>query len=180
MLTTKMTVQVGVSLLALSLSVPGLAMAQTAPSRGDPSTQLDEIVVTAQKREQNLIDVPLSVQAISGEQLERQGTRDLTQLVDFIPGASVVSKSAPGFDTIQIRGISAGTVGDSTTGYYIDDVVFSIPNLQISPPSRLFDLERTEILRGPQGTLYGNGALGGLVRLITPVLDRRRWDQLRS
>jgi outer membrane receptor protein involved in Fe transport len=176
MLTTKMTVQVGVSLLALSLSVPGLAMAQTAPSRGDPSTQLDEIVVTAQKREQNLIDVPLSVQAISGEQLERQGTRDLTQLVDFIPGASVVSKSAPGFDTIQIRGISAGTVGDSTTGYYIDDVVFSIPNLQISPPSRLFDLERTEILRGPQGTLYGNGAMGGLVRLITPEPDTNDFE----
>ncbi|WP_205480043.1 TonB-dependent receptor [Sphingomonas arenae] len=126
-----------------------------------------EIVVTAQKRQQNLIDVPASVQAVTGETLERTGRQNLTDLVNLIPGASVVSRSAPGFETIQIRGISSGTVGDTTTGYYIDDVVFSIPNLQISPPARLFDLERTEILRGPQGTLYGNGAMGGLIRLIT-------------
>ncbi|MEY2883845.1 MAG: hypothetical protein RL490_1569 [Pseudomonadota bacterium] len=163
----------GFSALALAL-VAGPALAQSgtaAATTEDPS----EIVVTAQKRSQNLSDVPAAIQAISGETLERRGTRSLSQLVDFIPGASIVSKSAPGFETIQIRGISSGTVGDATVGYYIDDVVFSIPNLQLAPPSRLLDLERTEVLRGPQGTLYGNGAMGGLIRILTTTPDTNKF-----
>lgn len=161
------------SSLGLVLAAPAQAQSteseatRTQDEAADSTSGLADIVVTAQKRQQNLIDVPAAVQAITGETLERTGVGDVTQLVELVPGASVVSKSAPGFETIQIRGISAGTVGDTTTGYYIDDVVFSIPNLQLSPPARLFDLERTEVLRGPQGTLYGNGAMGGLVRLIT-------------
>lgn len=162
----------GASALALATSATAAqaqSTGQAAPAetRDAPQAPGDDIVVTAQKREQTLIEVPAAVQAISGEQLERTGVQDISRLVDFVPGASVVSRSAPGFETVQIRGISAGTVGDTTTGYYIDDVVFSIPNLQLSPPARLFDLERTEVLRGPQGTLYGNGAMGGLIRLIT-------------
>ena len=155
----------------LALSIASGAFAQTARTTTDASVDPADIVVTAQKREETLQNVPIAIQAISGAQLERTGTRDLNQLVDFVPGASVVSSTAPGFSTIQIRGIAAGTVGDPTTGYYVDDVIFSIPNLQISPPATLFDLERTEILRGPQGTLYGNGSMGGLVRLITAAPD---------
>jgi iron complex outermembrane recepter protein len=163
------------------LAIAAPALAQTAGGRADGPQQeqpatTDDIVVTAQKREQSLQDVPLAVQAFTGETLERTGVNDVTRLVDFVPGASVVSRSAPGFETIQIRGISAGTVGDTTTGYYIDDVVFSIPNLQLSPPARLFDLERTEVLRGPQGTLYGNGAMGGLIRLITATPNTDRFE----
>jgi iron complex outermembrane recepter protein len=167
----KSTIRVATSFSALAVAlVASPALAQSS-STAATATDDSEIVVTAQKREQNLSDVPAAIQAISGETLERRGTRSLSQLVDFIPGASIVSKSAPGFETIQIRGISSGTVGDATVGYYIDDVVFSIPNLQLAPPSRLLDLERTEVLRGPQGTLYGNGAMGGLIRLITTAPD---------
>lgn len=143
--------------------------------QADGDTNTNEIIVTTQRREQNLSDVPAAIQAITGDTLERRGTKDIAQLVDFVPGASIVSKAAPGFETIQIRGISSGTVGDATVGYYIDDVVFSIPNLQLAPPSRLLDLERTEILRGPQGTLYGNGSMGGLIRLITTTPDTERF-----
>ena len=164
--TARFTTSLSVLALAM-IAVPALAQTQTANS----ATADEEIVVTAQKRAQNLSDVPAAIQAITGDTLERRGTRSLSQLVDFIPGASIVSKSAPGFETIQIRGISSGTVGDATVGYYIDDVVFSIPNLQLAPPSRLLDLERTEVLRGPQGTLYGNGAMGGLIRIITTTPD---------
>jgi outer membrane receptor protein involved in Fe transport len=160
-------VALAVGVAAHAQAAPPADASADAPMQGANGIGPGDIIVTAQKREQNLIDVPLAVQAISGETLERTGVRSVTDLVDLVPGASVVSKSAPGFETIQIRGISAGTVGDTTTGYYIDDVVFSIPNLQLSPPARLFDLERTEVLRGPQGTLYGNGAMGGLIRLIT-------------
>lgn len=166
------------SLSAIALFAAPAHAQQTTPeptAAGDQSAQDADIIVTAQKREQNLSDVPAAIQAISGDTLERRGTKDLTQLVEFIPGASIVSKAAPGFETIQIRGISSGTVGDATVGYYIDDVIFSIPNLQLAPPSRLINLERTEILRGPQGTLYGNGAMGGLIRLVTTQPDTTKF-----
>jgi outer membrane receptor protein involved in Fe transport len=157
----------GVSMIALLISAP--AFAQTANDTEDS----DVIVVTAQKREQALLDVPLAIQAISGTELEESGIGELNDLIESIPGASSVSRTAPGFETIQIRGIASGTTGDATVGYYVDDVPFSVPNLQLAPPSRLFDLQRVEVLRGPQGTLYGQGAMGGTIRMITasPVYD---------
>jgi outer membrane receptor protein involved in Fe transport len=160
---------------ALTLaSVSALAILATpsfAQEASDDSEDPTEIIVTAQKREQALLDVPLAIQAISGAQLEEQGTRELNDLIESIPGASSVSRTAPGFETIQIRGIASGTTGDATVGYYIDDVPFSVPNLQLAPPSRLFDLKRVEVLRGPQGTLYGQGAMGGTIRMITASPD---------
>lgn len=151
---------------ALALAAP--AYAQDAPPAGDDST---EIIVTAQKREQNLLEVPLAIQAISGAQLEEEGKKELNDLIESIPGASSVSRTAPGFETIQIRGIASGTTGDATVGYYVDDVPYSVPNLQLAPPSRLFDLQRVEVLRGPQGTLYGQGAMGGTIRMVTAAPD---------
>lgn len=167
----------GLSVMALS-AAPALAQTSPTPAAtsSDQATDEGDIVVTAQKRSETLQNVPLSVQAFTGADLERAGTNDINKLVDLVPGASIVSNSAPGFGTIQIRGVSAGTVGDATTGYYIDDVIFSIPNLQLAPPSGLFDLERTEVLRGPQGTLYGNGSMGGLVRLITAAPDTNNFS----
>ena len=137
---------------------------------------LEEILVTASKREQSLLEVPSSVQAFQGSDMERQGLRDLGDLTQRIPGASVVSKSAAGFETIQLRGISSGTVGDATVGYYIDELAFGIPNLQLAPPSRLIDLERVEVLRGPQGTLYGQGSMGGTIKMITRRPDSEEFD----
>ncbi len=132
---------------------------------------IEEIVVTAQKREQAITDVPMSVQAISGDELRENGIDSLPDLVKFVPGASVVSSTAPGFETIILRGIASGTTGDATVGYYVDDVAFGVPNLQIAPPNNMYDLERVEVLRGPQGTLYGQGSMGGSVKLITPQPD---------
>jgi iron complex outermembrane recepter protein len=159
------TALIGVSALALMTSTPALAQA------ADEAEDADDIVVTAQKREQNLLDVPLAIQAISGEQLEEEGIQELNDLIESIPGASSVSRTAPGFETIQIRGIASGTTGDATVGYYVDDVPFSVPNLQLAPPSRLFDLKRVEVLRGPQGTLYGQGAMGGTIKMVTASPD---------
>ncbi|MEL4382803.1 TonB-dependent receptor plug domain-containing protein, partial [Shewanella algae] len=81
------------------------------------------------------------------------------------------SSTSPGFDTIEIRGISSGTTGDSLVGYYIDDTPFGIPNLQLSPPSRLLDVQRVEVIRGPSGTLYGQGSMGGTVKIVTNKPD---------
>ncbi len=154
-----------------SASLAALALASAVPVMAQAADTDGEIVVTAQKREQQLLDVPLSVQAFTGQALEERGQREINDLVNAIPGASSVSRTAPGFETIQIRGISSGTTGDATTGYYIDDVPFGVPNLQLAPPSRLFDLQRVEVLRGPQGTLYGQGAMGGTIRMVTTAPD---------
>ena len=162
-LTSRQLMSRTAALAIASTCFAGPALAQSA----DADRQDEEIVVTAQKREQNLLDVPLAIQAVSGKQLEEQGTKELNDLIESIPGASSVSRTAPGFETIQIRGIASGTTGDATVGYYVDDVPFSVPNLQLAPPSRLFDLERVEVLRGPQGTLYGQGAMGGTIRMVT-------------
>lgn len=161
----------GIAATAL-IAIPTIAQAQAAPAnqpadQAAASSDDADIVVTAQRRAENLRTVPAAIQAIKGETLERTGTNQFTKLVDSIPGASAVVSNAPGFETIQIRGVSSGAVGDTLVGYYVDDVVFSVPNLQLTPPARLFDLERAEVLRGPQGTLYGAGAAGGLIRLIT-------------
>ena len=159
---------IGMTALAVALSAaPAAAQDNTAEEEAQPG----EIIVTAQKREQSLLEVPLAIQAISGETLEEQGTKELNDLIESIPGASSVSRTAPGFETIQIRGIASGTTGDATVGYYVDDVPFSVPNLQLAPPARLFDLQRVEVLRGPQGTLYGQGAMGGTIRMITAAPD---------
>jgi outer membrane receptor protein involved in Fe transport len=156
------------ALAAALCAAPAMAQDNAAPA--DDSNP-GEIIVTAQKREQTLLEVPLAIQAISGKQLEEQGTKELNDLIESIPGASSVSRTAPGFETIQIRGIASGTTGDATVGYYVDDVPFSVPNLQLAPPARLFDLQRVEVLRGPQGTLYGQGAMGGTIRMITASPD---------
>ena len=148
------------------------AYAQEARPKEDEQRP-DTIVITAQKREETILEVPLTVQAISEDQLENAGVKDVGALAKLIPGASVVSSSSRGFETIQIRGVSAGTTGDGLTGYYVDDIAFGVPNLQLSPPARLLDLERVEIIRGPSGTLWGQGSMGGNIRLITADPDTR-------
>ena len=162
------------------LNAGAIAHAQDNAVEGDAESEEEAsgptIIVTAQKREQSLLEVPLTVQALSGEQLESSGVEDVGQLARLIPSASVVSSSSRGFETIQIRGVSAGTTGDGLTGYYVDDFAFGIPNLQLSPPARLLDLEQVEVIRGPSGTLWGQGSMGGNIRLITADPDTTRFS----
>jgi outer membrane receptor protein involved in Fe transport len=132
---------------------------------------LEEVVVTAQKREQNLSEVPQAIQAFTGDMLVRDGIESIGDIAAYIPGASFVNAPAAGWQTMQIRGISSGTTGEATTGYYIDELAFGVPNLQLAPPARFFDVERVEVLRGPQGTLYGQGSMGGTVKIITADAD---------
>ncbi|MGZ3375138.1 MAG: TonB-dependent receptor [Phenylobacterium sp.] len=137
---------------------------------------VSELVVTAQKREEKLLDVPLSVQALSGDQIAKSGATKVSDLVSAIPSAAIVSSTTPGFETISIRGIASGTTGDSLVGYYVDDTPFSIPNLQLTPPARLMDLERVEVIRGPSATLYGQGSMGGTIKLVTAKPDSNHFS----
>lgn len=145
-----------------------------SPSEGSESVALEEVVVTAQKREQRLIDVPLSVAALSGETLERAGIDTLVDVSHAVPGL-VVSDAGGGFIRYYVRGVGNvyGSSSTSLVGVYLDEAdVTGSATTQLD--LRANDIERVEVLKGPQGTLYGAGSSGGTIRFITrdPELDR--------
>jgi len=138
---------------------------------------LMEIVVTAERREERLQDVPISVAAFSQQKLDSQGLKSIDDLSRLSPGMTFMRQgmgSSANYNDensdINIRGVDS-TAGSPTTGVYIDDTPIQSRHIgfgavQVYP--QLFDLERVEVLRGPQGTLFGAGAEGGVVRFITP------------
>jgi iron complex outermembrane receptor protein len=144
---------------------------------------IDEIVVTAQRREERLHDVPISVSAFTQEKLDQQGLRRIDDLARLTPGVTFQRNGSAGnsnyndeFSDINIRGIDS-TAGTSTTGLYIDDTPIQGRHIgygAINAFPALFDLDRVEVLRGPQGTLFGAGAEGGAVRFISPQPDLTR------
>src|SRR2546429_3459730 len=157
---------IGASLIALACG-PGASRAQEQAS-GSESTPaaLQEVVVTATRREESLSKVPLSVTALTQESLDERGIKDFSQVARFTPG---VNFDNSGTNNISIRGIS-GTGGAGTTGIYIDDTPIQMRALAFNPDEALpkaFDIARVEVLRGPQGTLFGAGSEGGTVRYIT-------------
>lgn len=146
----------------------GTALFAVVPDVSAQSDALEEVVVTAQKREQRLIDIPGSVQSFDAERLENASIRDVEELLTLVPGASQQSGQAAGRQLFQIRGISQAPSSDPTVGYYIDDSAFNVLTTEnTAPMGRAFDVERVEVLRGPQSTLYGNGSMGGTVRFVT-------------
>ncbi|MCT2533927.1 TonB-dependent receptor [SAR92 clade bacterium H231] len=145
----------------------------SAMAQGDEAAtaqgRIDEIIVTASKREQSLQDVPMSVAALTGENLKVQGITDLQSLSLAVPGL-MVAESGSFQRRISIRGIGNTFGSSSLVGMYIDETsVASIPDNQLD--LRVKDVERVEVLKGPQGTLYGEGSVGGTIRYITKDPD---------
>jgi iron complex outermembrane receptor protein len=144
--------------------------------RSDPAAttaSIEEIVVTATKRSQLLSDVPLAVQAVTAEDLYMLGARSFSDYSRTLAGVQVMDVGT-GRDQIFIRGVAApqGYIGmESAVGVYLDDVPISEGMNQ--PDLNLYDVDRIEVLRGPQGTLYGSASLGGTIRIITnqPKID---------
>lgn len=130
--------------------------------------QLEEIIVTAERRETSLQDTPLSVLAFSSAMLEARGVETLEDLATNAPNLDIKGSRGTGnvSPTYQIRGISGGggSTGERGVGFYLDGVF--IPR-QTGPYMQVLDLERIEILRGPQGTLFGRNSLGGAIRVFT-------------
>jgi outer membrane receptor protein involved in Fe transport len=160
---------------AISLAVISLAsMAQVAfaqeqaPAEAAKPTELEKVVVTSQKRKEDARKVPLSVSAIRGEALQANQVLDFTDLSRQVPNVSFSSQGGPGLNNIEIRGVSS-FAGSATVGVYLDDVSLTTRNLysQGTAEPRFFDLDRVEVLRGPQGTLYGAGSMGGNLRFIS-------------
>ena len=146
---------------------PASVRAQDQPqSTENGATALAEVTVTATRREESLSKVPISVTALTQEALDDRGIKDFSEVARFTPG---VNFDNSGTNNISIRGIS-GTGGAGTTGIYIDDTPIQMRALAFNPDEALpksFDIDRVEVLRGPQGTLFGSGSEGGTVRYIT-------------
>jgi iron complex outermembrane receptor protein len=129
------------------------------------------IYVTARRREERLIDVPLSVTALSGEDLVKQGVQDLTQIAQQVPNTTLeVSRGTNTTLTAFIRGVGqqdpvAGF--EAGVGLYVDDVYLNRPQAAVLD---VYDVERIEVLRGPQGTLYGRNTIGGAIKYVTANL----------
>ena len=148
------------SLAALSLAAPASAQ----------DRDVDEIVVTATKREQQLSDVPFSVNAQTENDIRRSGSQNLEDVARNVAGLAI-QNLGPGQSQVAIRGVSAGQIVrdqpgvKEQVGIYLDDSVISLS--LFTPDLDLFDLARLETLRGPQGTLFGSGSIGGTLRYIT-------------
>jgi iron complex outermembrane receptor protein len=156
-------------LLAASVLAGMLTSAGGAFAQDTDSNTLEEIVVTAQKREERLQDVPISITAVSGQEIARRGSTGVMDLQFTVPGLSVNEYGA-GQERVQLRGIS-NTLGVATVGKYLDEMPINTEVQQSSIDIRFLDMERIEVLRGPQGTLYGEGSMGGTIRYITKNPD---------
>ena len=163
-------------LLSANLAFVLTAIGQPAQAQGtdrlNPETVPGDIIVTATRTSERLSRVPASVTAFTQESLDVQGIRNIQDLSRASPSLTY-QPGSNGQSTISIRGIRS-TVGAGTTGIYIDDTPIQVRSMLYSsgtafPP--LFDLERVEVLRGPQGTLFGAGSMGGTVRFISPKVN---------
>ena len=131
---------------------------------------IKEIVVTASKREESLMEVAQSIQYLSGSELEAAGVQNLDQIVRLIPGVSLPATTAS-TRTYNVRGTGAVTINDSAVGFYVDGMPHYIVDLPYGPDIEVYDMESIQVLRGPQGTLYGQGAQGGTILITTAKPD---------
>jgi outer membrane receptor protein involved in Fe transport len=135
-------------------------------------TRIEEVIVTAQKREERLLDVPISMVVMSPDELQKRRILRLDDLATAVPGLSIQS-SGSHQRRIILRGIGNVFGSASLIGLYLDEAALTGANPASQPDVQTYDLERVEVLRGPQGTLYGEGSAGGTIRFLTknPVLD---------
>lgn len=141
-----------------------------------PAAPIEVVTVTATRRREPVRDVPLRVETLSAERLERSGAASLSDYVGSLPGVHVSSDGGPGRGQVEIRGVSVGSQSSPTVGTYVDEVAFGSSTAFVGEAAfaldmSLLDLHHIELLRGPQGTLYGAGAMGGLLKYVTNVPD---------
>ncbi|MBV8976599.1 MAG: TonB-dependent receptor [Alphaproteobacteria bacterium] len=150
------------ALALLAASLPQPLLAQQAQGQGT----IETVIVTATRRAEQLSKVPESISAFTSQRIEQLNAKSIADLVAYTPGVTFSQTSKD----VSIRGVNS-TAGDATTGIYIDDTPIQLRSLGFGSDNTLpsvFDLERVEVLRGPQGTLFGAGSEGGTVRYITP------------
>jgi iron complex outermembrane recepter protein len=170
---TKLSVGSALGALFLSLYMSA-APAQTTTDAASATTGLEEIVVTADRHVGTVQTTPISITAISGDELRAQGITSASQVGAETPGISE-HNSGPGQTEFEMRGISSSGGTSPTVGFYLDDIPLTpaaqgLEGKVVIDPN-LYDINRIEVLRGPQGTLYGSSSMGGTIRLITNQPD---------
>lgn len=160
--------------LTLAPSLVSVAVAQSAAAEPAEGGALEEIIVTAEKRASTVQDTPISITAVSGADLAARGIVDFSTLAAQTPGISM-RDNGPGQTEFEMRGMTSSGGNSPTVGFYLDDVPMTAPaaaqNGKVVIDPTLYDLNRVEMLRGPQGTLYGAGSMGGTVKLVTNQPD---------
>jgi len=158
----------GTCILALTISgimMGGMALA--ADEDGQEYTEeliLEEVIVSAQRRQESIQDVPVAITALSGAEMAKAGLDEYADYLTRVPSVSF-ERFSEAENKISIRGINSPGGTASTVSIYIDDMPITGPD-GFQPSVRSFDVNRVEILRGPQGTLFGEGSLGGTIRVI--------------
>jgi iron complex outermembrane receptor protein len=146
------------------------ASAQEAAAQSGSVGMIEEVVVTAQKYKSTILDTPISISALSGDQLQAAGITTIEDFAHDIPGLSMRS-AGPGLTEFEARGLASTGGAAPTVGFYLDEVPLSPPALsqsgKIVIDPNLYDVDRVEVLRGPQGTLYGSGSMGGTIKIVT-------------
>lgn len=159
------------------LAVHGAANAQqTQAANGAPSAEVQEVVVTAEKRSSTVAKTPISITAVTGKELLARGIANFSTLAAGTPGLSLKT-AGPGQTEFELRGITSSGGNSPTVGFYLDDIPLTAPasaqNGKVVIDPSVYDLDHVEVLRGPQGTLYGSSSMGGTIKLVTnkPKLD---------
>jgi iron complex outermembrane receptor protein len=156
-------------LCAAAFAPPALA-ATPSSTPGESNTGLEEIIVTAEKRESTVQATPIAMTALSAGDLAEQNIGSIQDLVGAIPGISLRT-AGPGQTEYEMRGLGSAGGSVATVGFYIDETPLSASAVALNGrtviDADLYDLNRTEVLRGPQGTLYGAGSMGGTIKLVT-------------
>ncbi|PKP83259.1 MAG: TonB-dependent receptor [Alphaproteobacteria bacterium HGW-Alphaproteobacteria-18] len=169
----------GASALAIAVATPAIAQETTAPeaapqvapaatdsARAETDLKLGSITVTANRREQSAQDVPMAIQAFGEDTLSQLQINSVEDLSSVVPGFNV-SQSYQGVPTYTLRGIGFNTINlsaTSTVGTYVDEVAYPYPFMNSGP---VFDVSRVEVLKGPQGTLFGRNTTAGLINVVT-------------
>ena len=157
----------GILALAIASVLIGGSLLPVRTHAAESGLMLEEIIVTAQKRSENLQDVPISVTAFSGQQMAQLGVTNAIDLISQVPGLKVSGAGGGAINNFSIRGVTQNDFAasqESPVAVYVDEAYISLNTIT---NFSLFDLDRVEVLRGPQGTLFGRNATGGLVHYIT-------------
>ncbi len=157
--------------LALAESAHAQVQAQAQPTASSTGDQLQEVVVTAEKRTSDVQNTGASITAVTSEEIADRGIVDFNSLAQSVPGIAMRT-SGPGQTEFEMRGLNSAGGNTSMVGFYLDETPLSSPasaqvgKVEIDPT--LYDLQRVEVLRGPQGTLYGSSSMGGTFVKLVP------------
>ncbi|MEI8649206.1 TonB-dependent receptor plug domain-containing protein [Paraglaciecola sp. Hal342] len=165
--------------LAAATSSVNVQAQENGPTATQDTAQYERVIVTSRKRSESMNDVPISINVVGEDLIENLGAVDFTDLLGVVPSLTAY-ENGPGRTRLSIRGVANGggndndTQNQETVGIYLDEIPISMGGM--NPELALFDLKRVEVLRGPQGTLFGAGSMTGTVRLVSNDPDLSKFE----